>query len=93
MRPAPVLSEHPNQPVSGRVPFNDLSHQWHQIRDRALPDMSRLFEEGAFCLGPFVQSFEASVAEFLGTKKCDRSKFRHLGASSGADRRGHWAGR
>jgi dTDP-4-amino-4,6-dideoxygalactose transaminase len=68
MSPASVLSEHADQPLSGRVPFNDLSLQWHQIRERALPDILRLFEEGAFCLGPFVQSFEASVAEYLGTK-------------------------
>lgn len=48
------------------VPFNDLSHQWRQISDQALPDMYKLFEGGAFCLGPFVEAFEQMAADYLG---------------------------
>jgi dTDP-4-amino-4,6-dideoxygalactose transaminase len=51
-----------------RVPFNDLSHQWRQIRDRVLPDIDCLFEQGAFTLGPYVDAFERSAAEYLGAK-------------------------
>jgi dTDP-4-amino-4,6-dideoxygalactose transaminase len=51
-----------------RVPFNDLSHQWRQIRERTLPEIERLFEQGAFTLGPYVEAFERSAAEYLGAK-------------------------
>src|SRR5208283_4012806 len=51
-----------------RVPFNDLSHQWRQIRERVLPDIDRLFEQGAFTLGPYVDAFECSAAAYLGAK-------------------------
>lgn len=50
------------------VPFNDLSHQWRQIRETALPEIDRLFEHGAFTLGRYVETFERSAAEFLGAK-------------------------
>lgn len=51
--------------ITERVPFNDLSHQWHQIRDKTVPELWRLFEAGAFTLGPFVDAFERSFAEYL----------------------------
>jgi dTDP-4-amino-4,6-dideoxygalactose transaminase len=51
-----------------RVPFNDLSHQWRQIREQTLPDLERLFEKGAFTLGPHVDAFERGVADYLGAK-------------------------
>jgi dTDP-4-amino-4,6-dideoxygalactose transaminase len=54
--------------LDNRVPFNDLSHQWRQIKAKVVPDMDRLFEQGAFCLGPFVEAFEESVAGYLGAK-------------------------
>jgi dTDP-4-amino-4,6-dideoxygalactose transaminase len=50
------------------VPFNDLSHQWRQIREQTLPDLERLFEKGAFTLGPHVDTFERAVADYLGAK-------------------------
>jgi dTDP-4-amino-4,6-dideoxygalactose transaminase len=49
-----------------KVPFANLALQWHQIRDKALPDMERLFEASAFCLGPWVERFEAAAADYLG---------------------------
>src|SRR5262249_27459349 len=52
--------------VNDAVPFTDLSFQWRQIEAKVLPDISRLFEESAFCLGPFVERFERAVAEYLG---------------------------
>jgi dTDP-4-amino-4,6-dideoxygalactose transaminase len=52
--------------VNDAVPFTDLSFQWRQIEAKVLPDISRLFEESAFCLGPFVERFERAVVEYLG---------------------------
>jgi dTDP-4-amino-4,6-dideoxygalactose transaminase len=48
------------------IPFNDLSIQWRQIEGKALPDIHRLFESGAFSLGPFVAQFEQAAADYLG---------------------------
>jgi dTDP-4-amino-4,6-dideoxygalactose transaminase len=48
------------------IPFNDLSLQWRQIEAKTLPDIRKLFEDSAFCLGPFVERFEQAVAEYLG---------------------------
>jgi dTDP-4-amino-4,6-dideoxygalactose transaminase len=53
---------------SDLVPFNDLGYQWDQIKDKALPRLRQLFERGAFSLGPFVEEFEHSVAEYLGVE-------------------------
>lgn len=50
------------------VPFADLSVQWRAIRERALPDIERLFEASAFCLGPWVSEFEARIADYLGAR-------------------------
>ncbi|MDD4617217.1 MAG: DegT/DnrJ/EryC1/StrS family aminotransferase [Alphaproteobacteria bacterium] len=51
-----------------RVPFANLSLQWKQIKDAALPDIEKLFDQSAFCLGPWVASFEKAVSEYLGVK-------------------------
>ena len=48
------------------VPFCDLSVQWREIRDEVLPELERLFEASAFCLGPWVEAFERSFAAYLG---------------------------
>ncbi|NVD39866.1 DegT/DnrJ/EryC1/StrS family aminotransferase [Ensifer sp. HO-A22] len=50
------------------VPFVDLSIQWNQIRSSVLPDMERLFEASAFCLGPWAKDFEQRIAEYLGVR-------------------------
>jgi dTDP-4-amino-4,6-dideoxygalactose transaminase len=48
------------------IPFTDLSFQWRQIEGKALPDIHRLFQSGAFSLGPFVAQFEQAAADYLG---------------------------
>jgi len=48
------------------IPFTDLSIQWRQIEEKALPDIHRLFHTGAFSLGPFVAQFEEAAADYLG---------------------------
>lgn len=50
------------------VPFNDISIQWNQIRDNALPDLIELFDNSAYCLGPWVESFEMNCASYLNIK-------------------------
>jgi dTDP-4-amino-4,6-dideoxygalactose transaminase len=52
--------------VVGRVPFSDLSPQWREIGDAARADIETLFATSSFCLGPFVDRFEAAVADYLG---------------------------
>jgi dTDP-4-amino-4,6-dideoxygalactose transaminase len=52
--------------TAGRVPFADLACQWRQIEGEALRDLGELFAESAFCLGPWVERFEAAVADYLG---------------------------
>jgi dTDP-4-amino-4,6-dideoxygalactose transaminase len=65
-----MLSRAALSPVGNKadvaVPFTDLSFQWRQIEARVLPDIHRLFEQSAFCLGPFVERFEEAAAEYLG---------------------------
>ncbi|MCJ2188105.1 DegT/DnrJ/EryC1/StrS family aminotransferase [Novosphingobium beihaiensis] len=51
-----------------KVPFVDLSIQWDQIQDEVMPDLARLFQASAFCLGPWATAFEAQIAEYLGVK-------------------------
>lgn len=50
------------------VPFADLSFQWREIRAEVEPELQELFAKSAFCLGPWVQKFEQSFAEYVGTK-------------------------
>ena len=50
------------------VPFADLSVQWRQIRDLAMPDLERLFESSAFCLGPWAKDFETKIAAYVGAR-------------------------
>jgi hypothetical protein len=38
------------------VPFNDLSIQWRQIAADVRRDFESVFETGAFCLGPQVDT-------------------------------------
>jgi len=56
----------PDRDADLRVPFTDLSIQWRQIEEKALPDIRRLFQTGAFSLGPFVAQFEEAAADYLG---------------------------
>jgi len=56
----------PDRDADLRVPFSDLSIQWRQIEEKALPDIHRLNQTGAFSLGPFVAQFEQAAADYLG---------------------------
>ncbi|NMN68712.1 DegT/DnrJ/EryC1/StrS family aminotransferase [Rhizobium sp. 57MFTsu3.2] len=47
------------------VPFVDLSIQWEQIRHNVMPEIERLFDASAFCLGPWVDEFEKAIASYL----------------------------
>lgn len=47
-----------------QIPFNDLSWQWQNIKDKFLPEFVNLVDGGHFCLGPAVEKFEASFAEY-----------------------------
>nr|WP_157872610.1 DegT/DnrJ/EryC1/StrS family aminotransferase [Bradyrhizobium sp. ORS 278] len=51
-----------------KVPFNDLSIQWQQIAVDVRQDFEMIFEQSAFCLGPFVERFEADIAQYLGVR-------------------------
>src|ERR1700757_894825 len=63
-----TLADTKNSPVAEPIPFNDLSHQWRQIREQTWPELERLFEKGAFTLGPYVDAFERAAADYLGAK-------------------------
>ena len=54
--------------IAEKVPFTDLKIQWHQIRKNVLPELDELFDQSAFCLGPWVERFELAVAEYLGVR-------------------------
>lgn len=51
-----------------KIPFNDLSVQWRQIAASVRDDFEATFEQSAFCLGPFVETFEAEIAQHLGVR-------------------------
>ena len=65
MTPSTSLSRTENE-IDLSIPFTDLSIQWRQIEGNALPEIRRLFETSAFCLGPFVERFEQAAADYLG---------------------------
>jgi dTDP-4-amino-4,6-dideoxygalactose transaminase len=48
-----------------RVPFAELSLQWEEVADAARADLDALFATSSFCLGPFVERFEAAIADYL----------------------------
>jgi dTDP-4-amino-4,6-dideoxygalactose transaminase len=47
------------------VPFIDLGFQWRAIESAVRPELARLLETGAFCLGPYVEAFEEKIAAYL----------------------------
>jgi len=48
-----------------RVPFNDLAFQWREVADAVRGDFDAIFEQSAFCLGPYADAFEKEVAAYL----------------------------
>lgn len=51
-----------------RVPFNDLPVQWKEIAEDLRGDIESIFASSAFCLGPHVDAFERSIADWMGVK-------------------------
>ena len=60
------------------VKFNDLTSQWHEIKQHALPRINNMFENSAYVNGPEVQKFEENFAKWNGNKHC-------IGVSTGLD--------
>ena len=60
------------------IKFNNLNAQWLAIKDQAMPEIEELFETSQFILGPQVERFEKSFAEFC---FCDYG----IGISNGTD--------
>ena len=51
-----------------KVPFNDLSLQWAEIREEAMEDIARVFETSSFCLGPQVEALESELCAWMGVR-------------------------
>tara|TARA_Y100001937_G_C7130192_1_gene336939 strand:+ start:2280 stop:3416 length:1137 start_codon:yes stop_codon:yes gene_type:complete len=60
------------------IQFNDLKSQWAEIKQSVLPEIEELFESSQFILGPQVERFEKSFADFC---SCDYG----IGVSNGTD--------
>ena len=60
------MSERP--PPGVGVPFLDLGCQWREIAADALPEIQDLFDQSAYCLGPYVTRYEEAFAAYLGVK-------------------------
>jgi len=60
------------------IKFNDLTSQWHEIKENALPRINTMFENSAYVNGPEVQKFEENFAKWNGNKHC-------IGVSTGLD--------
>jgi dTDP-4-amino-4,6-dideoxygalactose transaminase len=54
--------------LARKIPFNDLSIQWRQIAAAVREDFEAMFEQSAFCLGPFVDRFETEIAQYIGVR-------------------------
>ena len=60
------------------VPLLDVNAQNHAIADELREAFDRVLESGRFIMGDEVEKFEASIAEFVGSKHA-------IGVSSGTD--------
>jgi dTDP-4-amino-4,6-dideoxygalactose transaminase len=60
------------------VPFLDLKAQYATIKDEVLAGVANVFEDQAFVLGKYVETFEAECARYLGVKHA-------IGVSNGSD--------
>jgi dTDP-4-amino-4,6-dideoxygalactose transaminase len=61
-----------------QIPLLDLKIQNSKVRKAATEKFSKVFDSGEFILGAEVETFENSVAEYLGTRHA-------IGVSSGTD--------
>jgi dTDP-4-amino-4,6-dideoxygalactose transaminase len=60
-----VIEKSLHAPNANPVPFNDLSWQWRQIRNKISSGLEDIFASSAFILGPNVDCFERDVAAYL----------------------------
>lgn len=51
-----------------KIKFNDLSSQWDQIKEKALPRLNKCFEKSNFILGEDVKIFEDNFSKWNNTR-------------------------
>lgn len=68
---------HTSLPVT-RVPFVDLSAQYHSIKAEIDDAIARVIAQTAFIGGPFVKEFEEAFAQYCGAEHC-------VGVGNGTD--------
>lgn len=61
-----------------KIPILDLKPQYESIKEEIRVAIDTVLESGQFIIGPAVQKFEASAAEYLGAKYA-------IGVNSGTD--------
>ncbi len=61
-----------------RIPMVDLHAQYLEIKEEIDNAIGEVIQKSAFVQGPFVEKFEASFADFVGTKHC-------IGVGNGTD--------
>lgn len=60
------------------IKFNDLTKQWHEIKEEVMPELDSFFESSAYICGPYLERFEKEFSEWTGRKYS-------IGVSNGTD--------
>jgi len=60
------------------IKFNDLTKQWHEIKEEVMPELNLFFESSAYICGPYLEKFEKEFSEWSGRKYS-------IGVSNGTD--------
>jgi len=60
------------------IKFNDLTKQWHEIKEEVMPELDSFFESSAYICGPYLERFEKEFSEWTGRKYS-------IGTSNGTD--------
>jgi dTDP-4-amino-4,6-dideoxygalactose transaminase len=60
------------------IKFNDLTKQWHEIKEEVMPELDSFFESSAYICGPYLERFEKQFSEWTGRKYS-------IGVSNGTD--------
>lgn len=63
---------------SPKIPFNDVTGQWKEIRDLVLPQIDQLGNRGDYIGGNAISDFETQFSEYVGSKYA-------VGISNGTD--------
>ena len=53
---------------SPKIPFNDVTGQWKEIRDLVLPQIDQLGNRGDYIGGNAISDFETQFSEYVGSK-------------------------